>query len=199
MQTKTFSRVITPRLIIRPITMDDADNYFAAEQASLNELIPHWTWAKTDKSVDDIKKFINETVEDHKKEYPSEMNFALISKESNQFLGMIWFYGINWNVPSFEIHYWLDTRCTGNGYMTEAVGALTQVCLDLFKAKRVQICLSSENEKSRKVVEKLNFKLEGKLENYFVNFETNKISDGLLFSCCHPSNLPSLDIHVDRG
>lgn len=100
-------------------------------------------------------------IEYHQKECPPEMNFALVSKGSNQFLGMAWFYPINWYIPSFEIHYWLDTRLTGNGYMTEAINALSKTCFTLYGAKRVQVSMSVNNKKSRIIVEKLGFSLEG--------------------------------------
>ncbi len=123
----------------------------------MSELAPHWSWVKTDETVDDIKKFINEAIDCNNKECASEMYFSLVSREG-EYLGMLWFYEINWFVPSFDMHYWLDSRETGKGYMSEAVNALTRVCFDLYEAKRVQIIISSSNEKSRKLAEKLQFK-----------------------------------------
>lgn len=41
MTSKMFKSVKTPRLLIRPIALSDAEDYFAAEQASISELSPH--------------------------------------------------------------------------------------------------------------------------------------------------------------
>ena len=197
MESKIFKNIITSRLIIRPITLDDAKGYFEAEQASIKELIPHWSWASTDKSVEDIKKFISYALEYHEKEFPVEIYFSLLSKDSNKLLGVLWFFEINWLVPNFEILYWLDTRETGKGYMTEAVNALSRACFQVYDAKRVQIKISLDNEKSHAIPKNLGFKLEGQMENYFINLATNEVTNGLMYSCCHKENLAPLDIEIN--
>lgn len=80
--------------------------------------------------------------------------------------------------------------------MAETINALMRVRFDLYNAKRVQICVSTKNEKSRKIPEKLNFKLEGEMENYFINFTTHKVNNGLLYICCHSDSLPALKVTV---
>lgn len=196
MKTKAFSQIITPRLIIRPVSMDDAAPCFIAQQVSINELAPHWSWALTDKSIDDVKAFIAEALVYNEKEHSEEMYFSLLSKETNQFLGMLWFYKIDWFLPKFEMHYWLDSKASGNGYMTEAINALTRACFDLYQAKRVEIKISSENGKSIRLAQKLNFKLEAEMQNYFINFFTNEVHNGFLYSCCQPNVLPPLDFKI---
>lgn len=196
MKTKIISNIFTPRLMIRPIIMDDAGAYFEAEKASMKEMSPHWSWAKEDQSVEDIENFIREALEFHKKELPVEMFFSLFLRENNQFLGTIWFFEINWFVPHFEIAYWLDTREMGKGYMTEAVNALSQTCFLFYGAKRVQIKIASNNVKSISIAKRLNFELEGQMKNYFVNFVTKEITNGLLYSCCRIDTLPALAVEI---
>lgn len=196
MKPKIISNIYTPRLLIRPIMIDDADAYFEAEQVSFKEISPHWSWVQIDKSVNDVKAFILDALECHKKELPVEMYFSIFSKEHNTFLGAIWFFEINWFVPTFEIAYWLDTREMNKGYMTEAVNALSQACFLFYNAKRVQIKISADNTRSIKVAKKLGFQLEGEMKNYFINFVTKRVINGLLFSCCDISILPTLTIDV---
>lgn len=196
MKKQIISKIVTPRLVLRPIIMDDADAYFEAEIASTSELLPHWSWAKTDKSVDDVKKFISTALACHSKECPEEMNFSILSKEDNRFLGMLWFFEINWFVPTFEMLYWLDTRETGKGYMTEAINALARASFQVYAAKRIQIKVSVSNSKSIAIPQKLGFKLEAEMENYFFNFVTENVTNGLLFSCCDIKNLPPLNISL---
>lgn len=59
MKLKVIAKIKTPRLIIRPINLNDVDAYFNAEQASIKEMSPYWSWAKPGKSINDIKEFIN--------------------------------------------------------------------------------------------------------------------------------------------
>jgi len=193
---KIISNIETTRIFICPITIDDAGVYFKAGQASIKDLSPHWSWAQTDKSINDVRAFILDALESHKKEFPAEMYFSIFSKENNHFLGAIWLLEINWFVPSFEIAYWLDTREMGKGYMTEAINTLTQACFLFYNAKRIQIKISSDNTRSIRITKKLGFKLEGEMENYFINFMTKKVGNGLLFSCCDINVLPNLAISV---
>lgn len=198
MTNKIFDKIATPRLIIRPINLKDAEPYFLSEQTSYNDLLPHWSWVKTDKTVKDIEEFIDYAVKCNHQENPIEMYFSIYSLD-NTFLGCIWFFEINWYVPHFEIAYWLDTRKSGNGYMSEAVNALTRTCFTLYKANRVQIKISSENRKSQALAERLNFNLEANMENYFYNFATNKINNGLLYACCNLDLLPTLNVTVNSS
>ncbi|MCX7091767.1 MAG: GNAT family N-acetyltransferase [Legionellales bacterium] len=196
-KNKTLEKIITPRLILRPLVGDDIESYFEAEQASIKEMGSYWSWAIT-KSMDDIKVFIEFSIACHKHLSPQNMYFAIIEKESNQFLGCIWCQSINWFVPKFEISYWLDTRKTGNGFMSEAVNALSRAIFDVYYAKRIEIKVFTTNQKSRAIPERLGFKLDAILKNNFINFITNEIMDGALYSCVDIENLPELSIQVTQ-
>ncbi len=193
---KIFSKISTPRLILQPITLDDAKVCFESEQASIKELSPYWIWAKSDRSIDDVKKFIRYALEYHKEEFPEKMFFSVFSKKDNKFLGLIWLEEISWHVPYFEIDCWLDTRETGKGYATEAINALSRACFTMYDAKRIQGKIFLNNNKSKSILEKLKFKLEGELENYFLDFVTRDIRNGLIYSCCNINSLPFLEIDI---
>ena len=72
---------------------------------------------------------------------------------------------IDWEVPKFEIGYWLRTRFAGQGYMTEAVGCITDFAFDRLGARRVEIRCDSLNRRSARVAERAGFCLEGELRN----------------------------------
>lgn len=196
MKTNIFTEISTPRLKIRPINLSDAEPYFESEQASIKELEPHWSWVKEDKSLENIKLFINEAIESNTRIPPPEMYFTVFTKE-NKFLGTIWYFEINWFVPTFEIAYWLDTRAAGQGYMAEAVNALSRASFILYGAKRIQIKIATYNQKSIALAKRLGFQLEGEMINYFINFASDKISNGYLFSCTNIEMLPALDININ--
>jgi len=196
-RVKLISNIETPRLILRPIALSDAEVYFEAEKASMKELLPYWSWAKFGRSINDIKKFIRNALEDHEKVRPAQLFFSVFSKKYNKFLGIIWFFEINWYVPYFEIDGWLDTRETGKGYMTEAINALSRACFLVNDAKRIQAKIFVNHNISKSILARLKFKQEGEMENYFYNFSTRKITNGLLYSCCSVENLPPLEIKVE--
>ena len=124
------------------------------------------------------------------------MYFTVFTKE-NKFLGTIWYFEINWFVPTFEIAYWLDTRAAGQGYMAETVNALSRASFILYGAKRIQIKIATYNQKCIALAKRLGFQLEGEMINYFINFASDKISNGYLFSCTNIEMLPALDININ--
>lgn len=85
-------------------------------------------------------------------------------KEDNKYLGGSGFHRPNWDVPSFEIGYWLRDSEVGKGYVTETVKALTKVAFEKLGCKRLEIRCDSTNTRSRNVMEKCGFKHEATLE-----------------------------------
>jgi len=195
--TKLISKITTPRLILRPIKLEDTDAYFAAESASIKELAPYWSWAKSGKSIDDIKGTFNFFLECHAKAQLEQMFFSIFSKDDNRFLGLIWIIRLNWFVPFFEIAYLLNTRETGNGYMSEAVNALSRACFTVYAAKRISIQIFVNNDKSNAIPRKLGFKMEGEMENHFINFVNKEVTNGFLYACCDINNLPPLEVGIE--
>jgi len=193
MMAKIFKIIETNRLMIRPLVLSDAKDYHKAELRSVNAMAPYWSWVNKNKTLRDIKDFLQDVENVHQQENPSSMYLGMFDKNDNRFLGCLWYAGINWFVPRFEIAYWQDVKACGNGYMTEAVNALTQVSIKFYDAKRVEIKTFINNPKSYKIPERLNFNKEAKLENYFIDFVTQDILDGLMYTCSDVRRLP--DIH----
>lgn len=187
--------IATPRLCLRPIHSKDALTFFEAEQASINELSPYWSWVHPNKTLTEIKEFINSSHQCHQDKSPTQIFYSILDK-NKKFVGLIWFQSINWFVPRFEISYWLDTRETGKGYMTEAVNALTRASFQVYGAKRIEIKIFENNKKSKRVPEKLGFTLEGEMKNYFINLITKDVMNGLLYACRNPNSLPTLTMDI---
>lgn len=191
-----FKQITTERLIIKPLTLEDASAYHAAEIASSEAMAPYWSWVDQNKPLSDIKNFLRDVENTHAQNKPSMMFFGIFTKHNRTFCGCIWYAGINWFVPKFEIAYWQENRQCGNGYMTEAVNALTRTTFKLYQAKRVDIKIFVNNKKSRALAERLGFKIEAIMGNYFIDFVTNEIVDGALYACCDMQQLPKLDLQV---
>lgn len=191
---QVFKNLITERLIIKPLTLEDAAAYHAAEIASSEVMAPYWSWVDKNKPLSAIEDFLRDAENTHAQDKPSMMFFGIFTKPNRIFCGCIWYAGINWFVPKFEIAYWQSNHQCGNGYMTEAVNALTRLTFKLYQAKRVEIKIFVNNKKSRALAERLGFKLEAIMENYFIDFRTNEIIDGVLYACCDTQPLPKLDL-----
>ncbi len=107
--------------------------------------------------------------------------FQIFTIEQHHFIGEIGFRRLNWNTPKFETSYWLDSRQTGKGYMTEALRTTTQFAFESLSARRVELHCDSRNIGSRRVAEKAGFELEGILKNDMTR-EDNTSADGCVFA-----------------
>jgi [ribosomal protein S5]-alanine N-acetyltransferase len=64
------------------------------------------------------------------------------------------------------IGYWIDEKQAGQGYMAEAVVAVSRFAFDELHLHRVQIAIIPRNTNSRRVMEKLAIREEGVAERY---------------------------------
>lgn len=85
----------------------------------------------------------------------------LFLKETNTFVGGSGLHRIDWSVPKFEIGYWCRKKFQGQGYVTEAVAAISKFAFEVLAARRVEIRMDEYNIKSKNVAERLGFPLEG--------------------------------------
>jgi ribosomal-protein-serine acetyltransferase len=154
--------ISTDRLFLRAPRVGDGAMVFNTVRASLPELKKWMAWATDDYNVQNAEewcrrnasKFLSREI----------LAFRIFSKEGEH-LGSTSLFKFDWNVPSCEIGYWLATAHCGQGYMTEAVNALTQLAFDLLKCERIEIRTDERNQKSRQVAERTGFSLEGILRH----------------------------------
>ena len=147
------------RLVIRCPRAGDGAALHEAVTKSLDELRPWMPWAAQAPSVADEEAVVRRA---HAKWLLREdLMMVLLSKETGQLLGGSGLHRIDWDVPKFEIGYWLRTSCTGHGYMTEAVNAITAFAFDMLKARRLEIRMDSRNTRSQGVAERCGFTAEG--------------------------------------
>jgi RimJ/RimL family protein N-acetyltransferase len=91
---------------------------------------------------------------------------------SAEFVAQIYVGVVNWNLPEFEIGYFVDVDHEGQGYVSEAVRATLNWLFTNLDAHRVCLRCSDTNVRSALVAEHCGFQLEGHLR------ETRRDSDG---------------------
>ncbi|MDL5377669.1 GNAT family N-acetyltransferase [Exiguobacterium mexicanum] len=107
--------------------------------------------------------------------------YLIFLRETGTFVGTVSLFGIDWDVPKAEIGYWLDSRHTGRGYMTEAVEAVVRFSFAQFDFKRIEIRCESTNEGSRLIPERLGFQLEGMLRNEDLSADGMRLTDTAVY------------------
>lgn len=160
------------RLIIRCPRSGDGAMINAAIAESFAELTRWMPWARTLPAVEDTEEFVRRAHANFIRR--ESLPLILLDKGAGSFVGSSGLQEVNWAVPRFEIGYWLRTSCTGKGFMTEAVNAITTFAFDTLDARRVEIHMDDRNERSWRVAERCGFALEGILRHHELD------NDGLL-------------------
>ncbi|WP_251554475.1 GNAT family N-acetyltransferase [Neobacillus muris] len=159
-----FSEEIhSKRLLIRKPLPGDGKAVYPAMQASMKELKPWMPWAHRNQTEAEVEANMREAY--IKFLSREDLRLHLFDKVTGEFIGASGLHRINWDVPKFEIGYWIDTRHSGKGYITEAVEAIHHFAFQELKARRIEIRCDPNNIKSRAIPERLGFTLEGILKN----------------------------------
>lgn len=140
----------TKRLILRPFTFDDLDDFY--EYCSLDTVGPNAGW-KVHGSKEESLKILKGFLE--KKDV-----LALYHKEYKKVIGSI---GLHQRVDlegneHYEIGYVLSTPYEKKGLMTEAVRELIRHAFMDLHLERLIVYHFVENDKSRRVIEKCGFR-----------------------------------------
>lgn len=170
----------TERLLIRMPKPGDGKAVFEAMNASMKELKQWVPFAQKDQSEQDVEINIRKA---HTNFLTREdLRLHVYQKETGEFIASSGLHRINWDIPKFEIGYWIDSRHSGKGYMTEAVEAITNFAIHKLNAKRVEIRCDSKNLKSRAIPERLGFILEGILKNDGRSLNGNELRDTCIYA-----------------
>ena len=155
----------TPRLILRCARAADAPLLNAAVIESMDALRPHMPWAQTEPSLAQSEgdcrrmqaKFLL------REDLPMLMFERDADGHEVGFVGGTGLHRIDWQVRRFEVGYWCRSSRVGQGFVGEAVAALTRCAFEQLQARRVEVRMDDGNERSWRVAERAGFTLEGVL------------------------------------
>jgi ribosomal-protein-serine acetyltransferase len=161
------------RLIIRAPRVGDAAEVHTAVCESIEELRPWMPWAKSVMTVDEYRANLRKS----RRKYLAgkDLRLNIFLKGTDTFIIGSGLHRIDWSIPKVEIGYWIRTPYSGQGYVTEAVNAITEFAVNHFGAKRAEIRMDDLNVRSWRVAERCGFQLEGILRN-----ERRRVADGTL-------------------
>lgn len=166
------------RLIIHAPRPGNGAESNQALRESLAELQPWMPWATPVPTPED-------TEEHHRRaaaEWLTRENLQLLlyRKSDGLFVGSSGLHNIDWSVPRFEIGYWIRTSLSGQGYITEAVNAITAFAFDVLGAQRIEIRCDARNERSAAVAQRAGYTLEVRMRNQ-VRAVDGSLRDTLVF------------------
>ena len=150
----------TQRLILRPLTPDDAADLFRIYSDAL--VMQYMGTAPA--TVEQEKA----NIEAHVRDFYGRHGFGLwpavlkSSKETIGWCGLLR-YELNGR-PETEISYLLDRRHWGQGYATEAGAAVVRIAFEELGLDRLIALIAPANTVSARVAARLGFQWEGKVE-----------------------------------
>lgn len=170
----------TERLLLRPITMDDAPDVF--DYASDPESNKYMPW-DTHQTIADTIAYL-ETIP---KNYVARerLGFAITLKPDGKYIGACDFHTISEKHHRVMLGYVLNRKYWGNGYMTEAVREMIRFAFEEMGMHRVAATCDADNIRSSNVMERCGMTLEGVFKDYevrrgqFIDTKSYSIINGL--------------------
>ena len=154
----------TDRLILRPITMEDKP---AIYKWAGNPDVSGYMIYPNYKSEDDADIWINSLYNKEK-----ELDYGFVWKETGELIGSGGLYGKENDV--WTIGYNIRQDMWGRGIVPEACKKIIEYAQNNYKVRAIQGDFAVENNKSRRVMEKLGM-------TYLEDAETTKLDGSMTF------------------
>lgn len=168
------------RLLIRVLKPGDGAMLQEAYLESYPRLKPWFPWAQNESSVEEREIFCREKYASFIKK--EDMTLMMILKSENKFIGGSGLHVHNWDVPSFEIGYWVRTGYEGKGYVIEAVNRITRFGFEELKANRIFIRCDVANLRSQSVAKRAGYVYEGTFRNFERKHDNGVLTDMMYYA-----------------
>ena len=157
------SELETERLKLRPYQPGDGKAFFSLLQNNYEHLREHVDEATNIATEEQAEIRIRELASD----WVARKRFVMViqEKESHTAVGQIWIEPVNWDVPSFEIGWFLQEDREGKGIVTEAAQRCLVFLFEDLNAHKVIVKARETNVRSFRVAERCGFVKEGLLRD----------------------------------
>ncbi len=161
-QTRYDSQRLNLR-ILKPNSAYEVLDYYKRNHNFLNEWEPKRTKDFYTLSYQKRKLYMEYNMFKEK----SLVRFWIFKKDDNKLIGNVCYSNIIMgNFKSCFLGYKLDKDEINKGYMTEAIARTVQIMFEDFDLHRIEANVVPRNDRSLKVMEKLNFEREGFSKRY---------------------------------
>jgi RimJ/RimL family protein N-acetyltransferase len=155
--------VCTNRLLLRPLQETDAAALFAI--FSDPRVMRYWStppWP----SIDKAHAFIAQDRQGMSADM--QVRFGIERTDDKQLIGTCFLFNLVEQCRRAEIGYGLAHWAWGRGYMHEALKALLHFAFSELALNRIEADVDPRNKASAQVLERLGFKKEGHLREYWI-------------------------------
>jgi RimJ/RimL family protein N-acetyltransferase len=170
----------TNRLYIKPCKPGDGVMVHKAINSSIKTLSEWMPFAQKEQTVEEVEAGLRESYAQFI--LRNDFRLHIYEKDSGEMAGSTGFHRIDWNTGTVEIGYWGVSSLSGNGYITEAVEELTRFAFLHLAVQRVEIRCDELNISSRRVPERLGYKLEGILRHNSLSADGKELRNTCIYS-----------------
>jgi RimJ/RimL family protein N-acetyltransferase len=171
-----YKQIVTDRLILRPIKIEDSNSIFRYRSNSLVNQYQGWI----PKTIDDVHNFIKTKVSAEIDIPNTWYQLVIIIKENNILIGDIGIHFLHSDQYQVEIGCTLDQSYHGKGYATEALKETMNFLFCSLNKHRIIVSIDPRNKKSIELSERSGFRKEAHFkESLFIN---NEWVDDLVYS-----------------
>jgi RimJ/RimL family protein N-acetyltransferase len=152
-------RIETPRLNLCALGPEHVDQLHEVVPKNKEHLLAAMPWAHLEPLSYESR---TELLQQMRGKFDLGIDFvlAIFERASGRYIGGTGFHPRS-GPDTLEIGYWIAADREGQGLVTEAVVALTAVAFEIMGARRLEICCSPKNLRSRAIPERLGFHLDG--------------------------------------
>lgn len=156
---ETFPLRTARGLELRPVEPGDGRILFQLTAANRGNLRLWLPWVDGIQGPADTARFI----EISRRSFAEGTGLVLAVRLQGRVIGVVDFHHLDSINRKASIGYWLGERWRGNGLMSEAVACLVKYGFQALGLNRIEIRVAPENERSRRIPERLGFREEGHL------------------------------------
>jgi len=158
-----FEELRGEHILVRPYRESDAAALQEAVAESREHVRPWLPFADDHQTVEQSLMYIRRVTAHWV--VREDMSLGFFDVHTGRYLGGSGLHPRNWDIPFFEIGYWVRQSAEGNGFVSETVRLLTDFAFETLQAKRVMIRCDARNLRSAAVPRRLGFVQEALLRN----------------------------------
>ncbi|MGV3721711.1 MAG: GNAT family N-acetyltransferase [Actinomycetota bacterium] len=149
------AELLGERVLVRPYRAGDGAAVFEAVNESRGSLRPWMPWVESHVTAADSEAFVRRSQASWIAR--TELVVGIWEREGGRFLGSSGLHCRDWDIPCFEVGYWLRRSAEGRGYVTETVRLLVRFAFETLGANRLYLRCDARNVRSAAVPKRLGF------------------------------------------
>ncbi|UTH74794.1 GNAT family N-acetyltransferase [Chromobacterium sp. IIBBL 290-4] len=151
------------RVALRAPDLIDAPALFALIDQDRDHLRTWLPWVDKTLSIADSRQFLAGVLEGRRDGAPCR---HWLIEADGELAGCIDLHALSGQHRHGSLGYWLASRCSGRGVMTQAVSQVLDIAFGEMGLHRVALVAGAANHRSRAVASRLDFALEGVMREY---------------------------------